>query len=211
MKHARKASVHPKALHTDARGFSLIECMIASLILAAVAASTFMLLNELQQEAGYQAEVQSVLQNTRIAMQTVERYLRQAGNDPESSGLQGITIISAKEVRVRSDLKGSLAGAQPDKGDPDGDCTDSEENVVLRFNPGSRSIEIVTQTGSVQILCNYISDLSFQYYDAAGEPTTEGSRVRKIGIAISGSSAVPHPKTGRHFGLQLRSEVQILT
>ncbi len=190
-------------------GFSLVELLIALLILCVVSAAIFSVLTDVQQSAGYQSEVQSVLNSTQIAMQTVQRYIRQAGNDPLGRGVAGITIVSPGEVRVQSDLTGSLGAGNPDKGDPDGDVEDSAENVTIRYNDRTRSLEIVPAGASAQIIAGYISGLNFTYYDAAGNPTTSGAEVRKIGVSISGSSLQPDPRTRQVFGVQLESEIQV--
>jgi Tfp pilus assembly protein PilW len=192
-------------------GFSLAEFLIASLVLLVTATWIFSLLAEVQQEASFQTEVLSVLNNTQSAMLTIERFFRQAGNDPLSSGLQGIQIIGPSEVRVHADIKGSAGPSNPDKGDPDGDSDDSDEDVVIRYNPRSRAIEIIPGGGSALIIANYISNLSFQYYNAEGAITMEESAVCRIGITISGSSLIPHPKTHQYFGVQLRSEIRKIT
>jgi type II secretory pathway pseudopilin PulG len=201
----------PPNLPDREEGFSLVEFLIASMILLAVAAWIFSMLAEIQQEASYQNEVLSVISNTQSAMQTVERFLRQAGNDPLASGLHGITIISASEIQIHADIKGSAGTSNPDKGDPDGDFNDSDEAVVIRYNAKSRSIEVVPEGGPAQIIANFISNLSFQYYNKDGAMTMEDGKVSKIGITISGSSMVPHPRTRQYFGIQLRSEIRKIT
>jgi prepilin-type N-terminal cleavage/methylation domain-containing protein len=192
-------------------GFTLTEFLVAALILLVVSSAVFSLLSEIQRTAGYQSEVQSVLNSTRIAMETMERCIRQAGNDPFGSGLSGITIVNASEVRIRSDLTGSAGAANPDKGDPDGDINDSGEDVTIRYNAISRSLEIVPDGGSPQIVAGYISGLSFQYYDADGNVTADGKDVRKIAIDISGATQEPNPQTHRIFGIRLSSEIRILS
>jgi prepilin-type N-terminal cleavage/methylation domain-containing protein len=189
-------------------GFSLIEFLLASLVLLIVASMVFRLLSEIQRTAGYQAEVQSVLNNTRIAIQTVERYIRQAGNDPLKSGSSGITIVSATEVQIRSDRTGSSGAG---KGDPDGDVDDPGENVTIRYNKKSRSLEVVPHGGPAQIVANYISDLSMKYYNSEGEPTASGNEVRRIAVTISGSTLQPDPDTGRIFGVKLSENIRVLT
>jgi type II secretory pathway pseudopilin PulG len=203
------ASNNPRGKTAEA-GFSLIELLICSLVLLLVTSAAFGILSEIQQTASYQVETQSVINNTRIAMQIVERYIRQAGNDPFASGFHGITIVSATEVQIRSDLTGSAAG-NADKGDPDGDWADSGENVTLRFNNKSHSIEIVPNGGPPQIIAGSISDLMFQYYDGSGALTAVDSDVRKISVAISGTSALPNPQTRRFFCIRLCSEVLVMT
>ena len=192
-------------------GFTIVEFLISALILLLVTSAVFTILSDIQRTAGYQTEVQSVLDNTKIAMQTVERYIRQAGNDPHNSGLHGITIISANEVQIRSDLKGSSGTSNPDKGDPDGDIADSGENVTIRHNERSHSLEIVPDGGAPQIVAANIAGLSFEYYDSSGNPTTTGDDVRKIAVTISGTSLLPNPQTRRVFGVTLSSEVKVLT
>ncbi len=82
-------------------GFTLTEFMIAAFVLLVLSSAIFSMLTEIQRAGSYQAEVQLVLNSTRIAMQTAERYIRQAGNDPLGSGVAGITIVSAQEIQVR--------------------------------------------------------------------------------------------------------------
>jgi len=192
----------------DQAGFTLTEFLIASLILLIVASAVFKLLSEIQRSASYQAEVQSVLNNTRIAMQTVERYVRQAGNDPLESGLSGITIVSASEVQIRSDRTGSSGS---DKGDPDGDIEDSGENITIRHNKESRSLEVVPNGGPAQIVANYISDLSMEYYNAKGDQAASGDEVCTISVTISGSATRPDPDTRQFFGVKLSQKIRILT
>ncbi len=193
------------------RGFGLAEFLIASLMLLVISAALFSLLAECQGAAGYQTEVQAVIDNTRLAMDMVDRYLCQAGNDPRHIGIVGITIVSPTEVRVISDLTGSLGPGYPDKGDPDGDVLDSGEDVTIRYNAAERSIEIVPAGGSAQAVAGYISAFSMQFYDAIDAPTTKGNDVRKVSVTISGASTVPDPKTRRPFGITLTSEVQVAT
>lgn len=191
-------------------GFTIAEFLISACILLIVSAAVFGILAEVQRTASYQAEVQSVLNNTRIAMQTIERYIRQAGNDPLGCGLAGIFIAAPAEVGIRSDLTGSLGPSSPDKGDPDGDIADSGENVIIRLNRTNGTLEVVSG-GSAQLVANYISGLSLQYYDAIGNITASGPDVRKISVTISGSSLLPDPQTHRVFAVRLNSVFKIST
>ena len=190
-------------------GFGLAEFLMATLILLITASLVYSLIVEVQRSAGYQTEVQSVLNNTRIAIQTVGRYIRQAGNDPRDSGLTAITIISPTEIRIQSDLTGSEGPGNPDKGDPDGDAMDSNEDVTIRYNGATHSLEIVPDGGPAQTVAGYISGLAFQYYDADGQQTATDEDVRKINVRISGASLLPDPKTGQAFGMQLSSDFRI--
>ena len=186
-------------------GFSLLEMLIVLLIFSILTASLFLLLNDFQNKSAYRSETQAVLDNIRVAIETLEKYIRQAGNDPHGAGFQGITIISDQAVTIRADLKGSRGA---DKGDPNGDVNGSDENVTLRFNPANQSLEIVSG-GTAQIVCNHIVDIRFRYYDADGNPTMDGNKVRRIGITVSGAADRPNPVTREVFGIALEREIRI--
>jgi type II secretory pathway component PulJ len=192
-------------------GFTITEFLVSALLLLVVSAPIFGMLAEIQRAAGYQTEVQAVLNNSRIAMQTLERHIRQAGNDPLGCGLTGISVISPTEVRIQSDLTGSAGSASPDKGDPDGDIDDSGENVTIRFNGTARTLEVVPGGGSAQIVASYISGLSMQYYDANGNVVATGGGVRRVSVTISGTSLLPDPQTRQVFGLQWNSNIEVAT
>ena len=196
---------------SDQAGFALVELMMATLILLVISSAVFTLLSDIQKSAGYQSEVQTVLNNTRIALRIAEQYIRQAGNDPLDSGYPGIDIVSATEVRIRSDRTGSAGAGKPNKGDPDGDVDDSGENVTIRYNRKAMSLEIVPDGGPAQIVASHISALSMQYYNGEGEVAASGEEVRKIIVTVSGSTLLPHPDTGRPFGLELSTSIRILT
>jgi Tfp pilus assembly protein PilW len=195
---------------TTEAGFTLVEFLICSVVFLLVASNALAIMSDIQRTAAYQTELFSVLHSTRIALQTIERTIRQAGNDPLRNGFPGIIIINASSVQIQSDLTGSDPG-NPDKGDPDGDTDDTGENVTIRFNSQSRSIEIVPNGGTPQIIAGLISDLNFEYYDKDGVPTMVGSEVRKIAVVISGSSPIANPQTHQYFGVKLRSEIRIMS
>ena len=188
-------------------GFSIVELLMATLILGILTASLFPLLNDFQRETAYLSETQAVLDNIRVAIETLEKYIRQAGNDPHGTGFQGITIVSDQAVTVRSDLKGSHGSG---KGDPNGDISGPDENVTLRFNPANQSVEIVSG-GTAQIVCNRIINLKFRYYDADGNITIDGSRVRRVAVTISGMADRPNPVTRKIFGIEFEREIRIFS
>jgi len=192
------------------RGFSLIEATLALMILLVISSWLFSLLAETERSASYNTEVQAVLSNSRISMDTVLSYIRQAGNDPQGIGFQGVTIVGPSEVRLLSDLTGSDA-LDPNRGDPDGDTTDIGEDVTIRHNTSDRSIEVVAPNGAVQTIANYVDAFAMQYLDSMGIATTLGSDVRKIRITITCASAHGHPQTHKTYGMTMSSDVQLGT
>ena len=188
------------------QGFSLAELLIAALVSLVLAASVFGLMNRLQRAAGYQTEVQGVLTLAMTGMETVERILLQAGNDPLQAGFPALVIAGPSELRVRADLTGSARGA-PDQGDPDGDTEDSGEDITIRYNPNTRSLEIIPQGGVPQPVATGLSGFAMQYFDGAGAETAAGEDVRAVRITLAGTSPVADPQTGRPFSMQVSSYV----
>jgi Tfp pilus assembly protein PilW len=184
-------------------GFALAEFLISTVIILSLSAGIFNMLTDAQSTSGYQTEVLSVMENTRVAMSTLERHIVEAGNNPRGAAFTPVTITDSTQVQLCTDLTGSAGGNQ---GDPDGDILDADENVTIRYNQNNRSIELVTGDGTVQTVANYISGLSLQYYDSNGNTTTVGANVRKIRVTINGSSTVANPRTRKTFGLTVSSD-----
>lgn len=195
-------------IRTGEEGFSLAELLVCVLVFSALGAALFALLGELQQKAAFQAETRSVVQDTRLALDTVERFVRQAGNDPLGTGIEGVTLRGSSSVRLRTDIKGDAGG---DKGDPDGDSGDSDEDVLLRFNPAAGTLEMVSGSGPPQIVAGRISDLAFRYYNESGGIAAGGERVCRIGITLRGATLFADPRTGRRHGVELEGEVRVRT
>lgn len=187
----------------------MAEFIIAAMILLVISTAVFTMMGETQRDSTYQTEVQSVLQNMRIGMDTVERYIRQAANNPLNiGGFQGVVITGATQVRLVSDLTGSAGG---DLGDPDGDTNDSAEDVTIRYSASAQSIELVPAGGAAQAIADHISAFSLDYYDQTGAITTDGNAVRKIRVTVTGASTLPNPQTQQTFSMQLQSDVQLAT
>jgi Tfp pilus assembly protein PilW len=190
-------------------GFSLVEFLIASLVFLAISGALFEVLGRIQRSASYQAEILGVLENTRIALETVERIVQQAGNDPRGFGFKSIVIVSATEVRVLSDLTGSAAPAFPDKGDPDGDLSDSYEDVTISYNASSQALELATGDGSAQPVANSISAFRIDYFDGQGAATVRGDEVCRMRITVTGTSTLPDPVTGIPFSMELSCDIRL--
>lgn len=190
------------------QGFSLIEFMLSSLILLVVAGSLYDVLSQTQRTAGYQVEIQGVLEGTRYSMMTIERVLQQAGNDPLAVGFPGISDMNATHVRVRADLTGRVCTGEPpdpDKGDPDGDTLDSGEDVIINYDGPARTLQV----GGQPIASN-ISAFSLQYFDKNGAAALSGDQVTRVHIILTAQSAFPDPRTRKTFSLQLASDIHLL-
>ena len=209
-------------------GFTMVEFVISAVILLLISAALFTILAETQRSSSYQTEVQAVMDNTRIAMDTVEGYVRQAGNDPcRAAGFVGIGdggVMTATSVRLRSDLTGSARCATPgctcletdstlrDKGDPDGRTDAAGEDVTISYDSATSTVNITPQgAAAVQPIANYISAFTLQYFDQNGIATAVGANVLKIKITMTGTTTLANPQTKKTFGQTVTSDVQIAT
>ncbi|NWG11912.1 MAG: hypothetical protein HXY20_00065 [Acidobacteria bacterium] len=203
-RNSRSGTLAASALRES--GFSLVEFLISTLVLLLVATAVFAVLAETQRAASYQTEVQAVMDNSRVALETLERILRQAGNNPQGAALTPITIISPTEVQVQSDLTGSVP---PDRGDPDGQIDDPGENLTIRYNAGNRTIELIPNGGSAMPVANYISAFTIEWFDALGAATVNGAAATRARIRLTATTAVPNPQTRQIFGMQQACDVLI--
>jgi hypothetical protein len=199
----RKAPPSGSRRTQEESGFGLVEFLMSTLVVMSLSAGIFTILTDMQSNSGYQAEVLSVTENTRVVMTTLGRYIVQAGSNPRSASFTPVTITSSTQVQICADVTGSLGGSQ---GDPDGDILDTDENVTILYNSTTHSIELVDGNGTVQTLANYISAFTLNYFDKDGNATSAGADVRKISVTVSGSSTVANPRTKKRFGLTLTSD-----
>jgi Tfp pilus assembly protein PilW len=203
-----RRSIHAATIES---GFSLVEFLLASLVLLLVAGYMFSAMAEMERTAGYQSEIQSVTGNTRIAMEIVQRYIRQAGNNPQGIiGLQGLSVVSPNQIVIKADLTGSSL-TDPDQGDPDGDINDLDEDVTLRYNAAQRTIEIVPAGGPARTVAGSITAFAMLYLDQFGALTTDGNAVQRIRVTISGGSRMVNPQTRQPFGITEVCDVQLIS
>ncbi len=204
-------NLSPSILPADKNmsGFTLVEFLVATTILLIISIPLFSALNEIQEEAAKQSDVQEIMDSVRMAAQSIAQCIRQAGNDPYGAGFDAISILSPTEVRIRSDLTGSEEPGMPDRGDPDGDIKDSWEDIRFRYNGLNKRIDMISSGGSVRIIADKISGFSLLYLDDEGNPTMDSSRVRSVEVQIRGIGGIKiSPSYGR-FGIQWTEMVRI--
>jgi hypothetical protein len=185
--------------------------MVSSLILLLIAGAAFELLSRAQRTAAAQSDMHETMDNARDALDTVLRCLRQAANDPIGAGFDGITVVSASEVRIQSDLTGSCGKSNPDKGDPDGDVEDSSEDVTIRYRASERSIELVPLGSSAQVIAGNITDFSMQYLNFEGKETSAGADIRRIIVTLTTTGNLPDPRTNQYLHIRLTCDVRMAT
>lgn len=188
------------------RGFSLTELLVASLVLTVISGAMFTLLTKDQQAFVAENDFVEATQNSRLAMDIVSSVARQAGNDPDGTGLTPFTLIDwftdsnnnvvCREIRIQSDITGSNSQANG-TGDPDGTVNSPWEDVTFRFVDGSPLGELQMRTtsgGAFQTFAKNIRDVRFLAFDATGAPTSTGANVAKIQIQVDVRTTYLDPK-----------------
>jgi hypothetical protein len=194
---------------SDEQGFGMAEMLIASALLVLIGGAALGLLGQVEQIASSQTDLQSVLQSGLVSLDLLGRILRQSGNDPCNAGIRGLSSAAANETRVCSDVTGSAAPGDPDKGDPDGDTDDSYEDVVIRYDQSADTVQLVTVGGGVQTVAENISALALEFFDPSGTPVGPGPDASRARITLTSTSRTVSPRTRRPFSLRISSEVQL--
>jgi hypothetical protein len=182
-------------------GFSLTELVIATALLVSMAGYMFSAMADMHKASVYQGEIQTALSNVRMAAGTIEHYVTQAAFNPKGIVMEGVTITSATQVRLKADVTGSST-TDPNKGDPDGDTYDVDEDVTVRYRTAEQRLDLVLRDGTVRPVAGGISEFSMQYYDRNGSVTNVNNQVTTIQVTIGASTSRCDPQTGRRYAVR---------
>ena len=185
-------------------GFTLIEFLIAMAITTVVLGATVGLAASIQQAYTADLDDVAVEQEVRYALDWVARYVRSAGSNPYSCALltQPVWLDpngngADDDVRVQADIN-----------PPDGDCTDSEEDVTIALDPAARVITLDTGAGAVAMTDPIITNLQFTYLNDSHNPTAAESQIAYVVVAVTGQSKGRDTSTG-FTQFTLSTEVRI--
>lgn len=210
----------------DARGFTLVEFMIACLITTAVLGGTVMLASQLQQ--GYSTQLDDVLveQEVRYALDWITRILRSAGSNPYSlntspcptvgTAFQAIRIDpdgdgTDNDIRIQADISppnGILGGTVA------GTCTEEGEDVTIAHDAAALTItqdDNNTVGGPEAMTEPIITELEFTYLDAARNVTTNPDLIAYVALQVTGRSKSYNTILGEYPETTLNTEVHIRT
>jgi type IV pilus assembly protein PilW len=175
------------------RGFTLVELLVTSAILATV---TLILTTVLISSGRLQAKTVRQAENqmdVRQAVSLMTTEVRQAGADPRDPpmGLVGVVTADSVNLRVRADLNadGALQTAEP------------SEDVTYRYDAGARTLSRNPGTGAAVLLSD-VSAMRFSYFDAANQPLTamplsaaDAALVHSVGLTVTATDRDSLPIT----------------
>ena len=163
----------------------MVSIVIAMVILTGVT-NTF-----ISQTRYYNAQehVNEMQQNARGAIDLMGREIKLAGYDPTGTAItssNGIPYSSA-QLQVLADLDG------------DGSTSGTDENIIYTYDAPNLRIQR-TSGGTTTTLVDNISDFSFVYLDASGNPTTTTANIRQIQISVTAQTSAPDPNYNANNG-----------
>lgn len=155
----------------SAGGVSLAELLVSLAVLGLVLAGIFGLLHGGLEAYGWGAGRVGAQQAARVALERIAAELREAGYDPRGVGFQPIVVAAPALVTFQRDLNGN------------GVVDPTRERVTFVLRPGETVLRR-DAGGGAQPIIDGVRRLSLSYFDAAGAPTTESSRVTSVRIQI---------------------------
>ncbi len=196
------------------RGFTLLEMVIATAIFAVVSGGIVIFLHRGQQTFRSQGQRTRSVEQARIALDQMIRYLRHSGNDPfgtmEAGGIPAIEILGSGHIRINSDMTGSVASQTGDPlestGDPDGTLASIHERVEFRYD--SSADELYSDIGYGEgLVVEDISTFELEFFDAVGNLTNIPADIARVRIRLVVRSEDADMATGHANQLSLQSDV----
>jgi prepilin-type N-terminal cleavage/methylation domain-containing protein len=195
-------------------GFTLVEFLVATLIMSLVLGGTVGLANRISQ--GYQSQLDDsvVEQEARYALDWIARDLRSAGSDPYNviAANQGIFLDpnggadNDDSIRIQADINpanGVIAGAG------------TGENVTIALDLANRVITRADTGAAATPMTDAIfTDLSFTYLDASRAVTATSDLVAYIRVQVTARSRGRNPSSATAGGFTtatLGTEVRVRT
>ncbi len=207
---------NPKNLSSDrkSRGFTSVEALIAIVVLLVLLGATMSTFYQSQKLYTSQHDLMEATQTGRVAMNQIQSFLRQAGNDPNNIGLTPITIDNPNQITIYSDVTGAVPATSglpmEATGEADGTLTNLYEQVTIRYDPGTEQLFINVGNGE-QSLAENVSVFNWTFYDMQGNVTTDGNEIARAHIELAVESKKPDQQTGSVNSITLVSEVMVRT
>jgi Prokaryotic N-terminal methylation motif len=208
----------------DARGFTLVEFMIACLITTAVLGGTVMLASQLQQ--GYSTQLDEVLveQEVRYALDWITRILRSAGSNPYDIETSPCPVVGTPFQQIRLDPDGDgmdddiriQADISPPNGilggNVAGTCTEEGEDVTIAHDGDASTITL--QDNNIDLAPEamtepIIAELEFTYLDSGRNVTADEDLIAFVQVQVTGRSKTFNTILGEYPETTLNTEVHI--
>ena len=173
-----------------ARGFTLVELLLAMMLAGVVAASIYSVYRSQQRSYAAQDELSQVQAKMRTALYFMERDIATAGCDPTGKANAGILYASCNKIRFTEDRNAN------------GDATEYNEDIsyYLYCVSGVKKLGRESPFGNKKPVADYIDALNFVYLDGAGNvlnpnlgSVSDPQKIRSVQITLVGRTSKPVP------------------
>ena len=200
----------PRARLANDQGFTLVEFMIAALIMSFVLGGTVMLAMQMQQAYSTQLDDAALEQEARYALDWIARDLRSAASDAyyEVDEDQELFI----DPNGGGDPDDSIQ-VQADINPPDGLIDDNGEDITIELDPLTR---IITRYDAVadeteEMTDGLFTDLQFTFLDSTRTVTADPESVSYVQVQVTAESRAWNSNLGERPRSTLSTEVRLRT
>ena len=177
----------PRTRLANDQGFTLVEFMIAALIMSFVLGSTVMLAMQMQQAYSSQLDNAALEQEARYALDWIARDLRSAASDGyyEVPDDQKLVI----DPNGGGDPDDSIQ-IQADISPPDGLIDDNGEDITIELDPLTRSITRYDAVAdeTEEMTDGIFTDLRFTFLDPTRTVTADPEDVSYVVVQVTAES-----------------------
>jgi type IV pilus assembly protein PilW len=165
-------------VHPRESGFTLAELLVAMALAGLLMSGLVLLLDAAQRATTAGRARVEAQQGARWALDRMVRELREAGYDPQRSGLAALEIAEPQRVRLVRDLN-------------DNGVVDPTQERVTYLWDGAARILRREAGGGAQPLINDVHAVEIAYFDTAGAPTADPGRVRSLRVRLEVGARPP--------------------
>lgn len=192
------------------QGFTLVEFMIAALIMTFVLGGTVMLATQMQQAYGTQLDDAGLEQEARYALDWIARDIRSAGSDTyyEIDEDDKLSIdpngggTPDDSIRIQADIN-PPDGVLDDDGEDITIALDTVNGVITREDANAGVTENLTD--------GVFTDLKFTFLDSTRTVTATSTAVAYVQIEVTAQSRVWNNHLGDRNRVTLSTEVRLRT
>ncbi len=154
-----------------ADGVSLAELLVSLAVLGLVLAGVFGILHGALKAYGWGVGRVEAQQAARTALERMARELREAGYDPKGAGIEPVVVAAPTRVTFQRDLNGN------------GVVDATRERVTFLLRSGETVLRR-DAGGGAQPIIDDVYRFRLTYFDRAGAPVTDPSRVASVRIKL---------------------------
>ncbi len=213
----------PATTAAGARGFSLVELLVATVVSLMVLGGAVMLTSQVQSGYTRQMEEAAAQQEGRYALEWISRLIRGAGTNYYLIATADCPAANTEFAAIRFDPDGDLINndirLQTDSNPPDGflggpagTCTQANEDVTVSFDSDTSSITFLDNNlgGTASIRTDAVIDnILFIYRDASRVVTTNPGSVVYVETQVTVRTRTINPSTGLPNTRTISQEVRV--